>query len=116
MTRPLSPELLASLQYWGPRWHQDITAGRDAMLEAWAPLLSVSAIEPTLRGVPYGEHPRPVVRGFVPGGAGKPADPGLRARWGVRARRQGTDAAGLCERSGGVLQARLSGLQCRIPS
>ncbi|MCW5232312.1 alpha/beta hydrolase [Verminephrobacter eiseniae] len=66
MTRPLSPELLASLQYWGPRWHQDITAGRDAMLEAWAPLLSVSAIEPTVRDVPYGEHPRQVLDVFAP--------------------------------------------------
>lgn len=69
MGRTLTPDLLAALQYWGPRWHQDITAGRDAMFEAWAPLLRANAIEPTLRDVPYGQHPRQVLDVFASEGA-----------------------------------------------
>src|SRR5690606_16631605 len=31
MNRTLPKHLLASLEHWGPRWHEVITAGRDAM-------------------------------------------------------------------------------------
>ncbi len=42
MSPALPTFLVDALAHWGPRWHQDITAGRYAMFEAWAPLLESS--------------------------------------------------------------------------
>lgn len=74
MNRTLPKHLLASLEHWGPRWHEDITAGRDAMFEAWAPLLSAEARPATARDLPYGPHPRQVLDVYAPpdGGEGLP--------------------------------------------
>lgn len=62
MPAPLPNHLTELLRLWGPRWHQDIGAGRDAMLTAWAPLLDAGA--PPLRiarDQPYGNDPRQVL-------------------------------------------------------
>ena len=66
MKRALPKHLLASLEHWGPRWHLDITAGRDAMFEAWAPLLSAQARPATARDLPYGPDPRQVLDVYAP--------------------------------------------------
>jgi len=66
MKNDLAPDLLKLLQHWGPRWHADITAGRDAMFKAWAPLLQASAMDPLHRDLPYGSDPRQVVDVFAP--------------------------------------------------
>lgn len=73
MNRAMPKHLLASLRHWGPRWHQDITAGRDAMFEAWAPLLSAEARPATARDLAYGPDPRQVMDVYAPqDGAGLP--------------------------------------------
>ncbi len=78
MSPALPTFLVDALAHWGPRWHQDITAGRDAMFEAWAPLLEASALAPTARDLPYGEDPRQVLDVYAPqverpgGGPGVP--------------------------------------------
>lgn len=69
MKRLPTPELLSTLRHWGPRWQRDITAGRDAMFEAWAPLLEPAAIAPLYRDLPYGSDPRQVADIFAPEGA-----------------------------------------------
>lgn len=63
MTDALPTALLALLREWGPRWHRDITAGRDAMFEAWAPWLEAAAAShaPVQRDLPYGSDPRQVL-------------------------------------------------------
>ena len=66
MNRTMPKHLLASLEHWGPRWHQDITAGRDAMFEAWAPLLSAEARPAAIRNLPYGQDPRQVLDVYAP--------------------------------------------------
>lgn len=69
---PALPKPLAdALAHWGPRWHQDITAGRDAMFEAWAPWLSAAARAPTARDLSYGEDPRQVLDVYAPEGGGQ---------------------------------------------
>ena len=68
-TQPLPDDLLAALRDWGPRWHHDIAAGRDAMFEAWAPL---HARADRLRGLAvqrdlaYGSDPRQMLDVYAP--------------------------------------------------
>lgn len=67
-TLPFTPEMHATLREWGPRWHEDIVAGRDAMYAAWAPLLAAA---PPVAGrveqdVAYGADPRQVLDINVP--------------------------------------------------
>lgn len=63
--------LLKLLRHWGPRWHHDITAGRDAMFEAYAPLLA-TATGAALRvehNLPYGADPRQILDLYAPADA-----------------------------------------------
>jgi acetyl esterase/lipase len=68
MSLRLPPDLTALLRTWGPRWHEDIAAGRDAMLAAWTPLLETAPPAPgrIARDVPYGSDPRQVLDVHAP--------------------------------------------------
>ncbi|MDO4236726.1 alpha/beta hydrolase [Pseudomonas sp.] len=62
MATPIPTDLIDAMRHWGPRWHHDITAGRDAMLTAWAPLLAQAP--PSLvaaANLPYGSDARQVL-------------------------------------------------------
>jgi len=71
MTSALPPHLTALLRHWGPRWHRDIQAGRDAMLAAWTPLLDAAPAAPlrVARDLPYGGDARQVLDVLAPEGA-----------------------------------------------
>lgn len=69
----LAPDLLQSLREWGPLWHHDIVAGRDAMYAAFAPHLAQAEADTLAAGVvnlardePYGAHARQVLDVYAP--------------------------------------------------
>ncbi len=68
MTSPLPNDLLALLRQWGPRWHQDIGAGRDAMFSAYGALHASAAdgLRPVAQDMAYGSHARQVLDAFAP--------------------------------------------------
>lgn len=71
MTDSVPTPLLAALRHWGPRWHDDIVAGRDAMFEAYAPLHQArNAAQLVVQtDLPYGPDARQVFDVYAPPGA-----------------------------------------------
>lgn len=61
MTDALPDDLLAALRDWGPRWHESIGDGRDAMLAAWSGRHRSAASLPITADQAYGPHPRHVL-------------------------------------------------------
>ncbi len=79
----LPPDVMAALRHWGPLWHHDIVAGRDAMYGAFAPHLAQAEADTMAAGVvnlardlPYGPHPRQVLDVYAPAQQG-----GARTAW-----------------------------------
>ncbi|MGH6637237.1 MAG: alpha/beta hydrolase [Polaromonas sp.] len=68
MNEALPIHLQHLLRDWGPRWHSDITAGRDAMLAAYAPLLAAAPQGPLRveRNLAYGSDSRQVLDVYAP--------------------------------------------------
>lgn len=68
MNESLPTSLLQRLRELGPRWHRDIVAGRDAVLEAYAPLLAAAPVIAlcSARDLPYGDDARQVLDVYAP--------------------------------------------------
>ncbi len=71
-------EIVAALRHWGPRWHQDIAAGAEAMHTLWAPLVDAEGKppSPSITDLAYGPDARQVLDVYPPvyRGAAKPSD------------------------------------------
>lgn len=68
-----TPDLVQAMRHWGPLWHRDIVAGRDAMYAAFAPHLAQAEAQAAAEGVvnlardtPYAAHARQVLDVYAP--------------------------------------------------